>query len=112
MPQGRHAADGESGMRAHEVGVRPSDRLADERADPPFVDAIGAAGDDEQRPAGLLEPEHERLRNLADVAAHGGRRRGRRRDGVLEDDDRRRDAGGGRRIGDAARAGRKLSHGR
>ena len=54
---------------AHEVGVGAFERLADERAHLGLVDPIGAAGDDQQRPAGLAQAEDERLGDLVDAAA-------------------------------------------
>src|SRR5262245_11575236 len=77
----RHAPDGEARALPYELGVGPSDRLADERRDLALVDAIGTARDDQHRTLALLAAKDQRLRDLIDLAADRGcrLRRGPRR---------------------------------
>ena len=69
MADRRHAADGETGRLAHEVGVRAGDRLADRRRDLRLIDAIDAGRDDENRAIAAGAAEHERLADLRHRAA-------------------------------------------
>jgi len=68
MPQGRHAADREAGHCAHEIGVGTADRFAGVLADALLIDAVRAAGQDQDRLARILPFEDQRLDDLAELA--------------------------------------------
>jgi hypothetical protein len=58
VTDGRDPADGESAVLAHEGGGRLLERLLEEHADAPLVDAVGPARDDEHGPAARRRLEH------------------------------------------------------
>jgi hypothetical protein len=96
VPERRHPADGEPGGGADRVGVRPADGAAaagrrEARLGQPVV-----AGDErhDRRP---VDEEHERLHDLPDLDADGGRGIGRRLRalGVAADGDVEAALGGG-----------------
>src|SRR5690625_4476106 len=69
MSEGRNTADGKTGARAHEIGIRAPEAAADERRELLFVGTIHAADHGKQRTIRLLKSEDEGLGNLGHVAA-------------------------------------------
>jgi hypothetical protein len=73
MAQGRHAANGKTGDRAHKLSVGFIQLLTDVRGHAFFVDPVGPAGDDQQCALGGVAAEDQRFSDLTDCAADRGR---------------------------------------
>ena len=72
VPDRGHAADGEAGRLAHEIGVGARDPLADVRGGFFLVDPVRAGGDHQHAPP-ARGPEDQRLCDLSHRAADRGR---------------------------------------
>jgi hypothetical protein len=77
MSNRRHAADGEAGSFADEIGVGVYDAFADLRRYLFLVGAIGARGDDEDSTVCISGPKDQRFGDLCDRTADRRRRVGR-----------------------------------
>jgi hypothetical protein len=85
VPDRRHAADSEAGLLAHELGVGLADGLADPAGEALQVNPARARRHHQQRRS-ARRAEHQRIGDLADLAAEeagrrcGGARRARQLD--------------------------------
>lgn len=87
---GRHAADGETGMATHEIGIRLGNRLAEKASELRRVDAMRAGSHHEHRAIRGLRAKDERIGDLRDVTAEKFRGRFRRARCAGKLDDARR----------------------